>query len=138
MEPGRRAGEVVLSGPPVGDAGAGETLTVTATPLAGGRELAVTVAGETLALPLSAEGERIARGQDSGGGAGPRSPARSSASSKRGGSVEEGDVVAVIESMKMHWEIRAPAGGALEGVAVERGQAVAAGALLLRVAAPTG
>ena len=33
---------------------AGEALTVTATPLAGGRELAVTVSGETLALPLSA------------------------------------------------------------------------------------
>ena len=137
VEPGRRAGEVVLSGPPVRDAGAGETLTVTATPLAGGRELAVTVAGETLALPLSAEGERIARGQDSGE---VRAPLAGQVIRilEEGGSVEEGDVVAVIESMKMHWEIRAPAGGALEGVAVERGQAVAAGALLLRVAAPTG
>lgn len=137
VEPGRRAGEVVLSGPPVRDAGAGETLTVTATPLAGGRELAVTVAGETLALPLSAEGERIARGQDSGE---VRAPLAGQVIRilQEGGSVEEGDVVAVIESMKMHWEIRAPASGALEGVAVERGQAVAAGALLLRVAAPTG
>ena len=137
VEPGRRAGEVVLSGPPVRDAGAGETLTVTATPLAGGRELAVTVAGETLALPLSAEGERVARGQDSGE---VRAPLAGQVIRilEEGGSVEEGDVVAVIESMKMHWEIRAPAGGALEGVVVERGQAVAAGALLLRVAAPTG
>ena len=137
VAPGRRAGEVVLSGPPVRDAGAGETLTVTATPLAGGRELAVTVAGETLALPLSAEGERVARGQDSGE---VRAPLAGQVIRilEEGGSVEEGDVVAVIESMKMHWEIRAPAGGALEGVAVERGQAVAAGALLLRVAAPTG
>ena len=137
VEPGRRAGEVVLSGPPVRDAGAGETLTVTATPLAGGRELAVTVAGETLALPLSAEGERVARGQDSGE---VRAPLAGQVIRilEAGSSVEEGDVVAVIESMKMHWEIRAPASGALEGVAVERGQAVAAGALLLRVAAPTG
>ena len=137
VEPGRRAGEVVLSGPPVRDAGAGETLTVTATPLAGGRELAVTVAGETLALPLSAEGERIARGQDSGE---VRAPLAGQVIRilEEGGSVEEGDVVAVIESMKMHWEIRAPASGALEGVAVERGQAVAAGAVLFRILSTTG
>lgn len=137
VAPGRRAGEVVLSGPPVRDAGAGEALTVTATPLPGGRELAVTVAGETLALPLSAEGEGVARGQDSGD---VRAPLAGQVIRilEGGSSVGEGDVVAVIESMKMHWEIRAPASGALEGVAVERGQAVAAGALLLRVVASTG
>lgn len=137
VEPGRRAGEVVLSGPPVRDAGAGEALTITATLLAGGRELAVTVAGETLALPLSAEGERLARVQDSGE---VRAPLAGQVIRilEGGSSVEEGDVVAVIESMKMHWEIRATVGGALESVAVERGQPVAAGALLLRVAAPTG
>lgn len=136
VEPGRRAGEVMLSGAPVRDAGAGEALTVTATPLAGGRELAVTVAGETLALPLSAEGEGLRRGHDSGE---VRAPLAGQVIRilEGGSSVEEGDVVAVIESMKMHWEIRAPAGGALEGVAVERGQAVAAGALLLRVASPS-
>ena len=134
VEPGRREGEVVLSGPPVRDAGAGEALTVTATPLAGGRELAITVAGETLALPLSAEGEGAARGQDSGE---VRAPLAGQIIRilDAGSSVEEGDVVAVIESMKMHWEIRAPVGGTLEGAAVERGQAVAAGALLLRVVA---
>ena len=134
VAPGRSEGEVVLSGPLVRDSGAGEELTVVATPLAGGRELAVTVAGETLALPLSAEGEGLARGQDSGE---VRAPLAGQVIRilEAGSSVEEGDVVAVIESMKMHWEIRAPAGGALEGLAVERGQAVAAGALLLRVAA---
>ena len=137
VEPGRRAGEVVLSGPAVRDAGAGGALTVTATPLAGGSELAVTVAGETLALPLSAEGEGLARGQDSGE---VRAPLAGQVIRilERGSSVEEGDVVAVIESMKMHWEIRAPVGGTLEDMAVGRGQPVAAGALLLRVAAPTG
>jgi len=134
VEPGRREGEAVLSGSPVREAGASKALTVTATPLAGGRELAVTVAGETLGLPLSAEGERVARGQDSGE---IRAPLAGQVIRilDAGSSVGEGDVVAVIESMKMHWEIRAPVGGVLEDVAVERGQAVAAGALLLRVAA---
>lgn len=134
VQPGQREGEVVLSGSPVREAGAGEALTVTATPLAGGRELAVTVAGETLALPLSGEGARATRRQDSGE---VRAPLAGQVIRilDAGSSVTEGDVVAVIESMKMHWEIRAPLGGALEGVAVERGQAVTAGALLLRVAA---
>lgn len=134
VEPGRREGEVVLSGPPVRDAGADEALTVTATPLAGGRELAIAVAGETLPLPLSAERERAARGLDSGE---IRAPLAGQVIRilDAGSSVEEGDVVAVIESMKMHWEIRAPVGGTLEGAAVERGQTVAAGALLLRVVA---
>ena len=132
VEPGGRAGEVLLSGPPVRDAGAGESLTVTATPLAGGRELAVTVAGETLVLPVSAEGERAARGQDSGE---VRAPLAGQVIRilDAGSSVEEGDVVAVIESMKMHWEIRAPVGGTLADVGAKAGDAVAAGALLLRI-----
>ena len=132
VEPGRRAGEVVLSGLPVRDTGAGEALTVTATPLTGGHELAVSVAGETLALPLSAEGEGIGRGQDSGE---VRAPLAGQVIRilDAGSSVEEGDVVAVIESMKMHWEIRAPAGGALAEIGAKAGDAVAAGALLLRV-----
>ena len=133
VEPGQRAGEVVLSGPSVRDAGAGETLTVTATPLAGGRELAVTVAGETLALPLSGEGEGIGRGQDSGE---VRAPLAGQVIRilDAGSSVEEGDVVAVIESMKMHWEIRALVDGTLADIGAKAGDAVAAGALLLRIA----
>ncbi len=133
VEPGPRTGEVVLSGPPVRDAGAGEALTVTATPLTGGRELAVTVAGETLALPLSAEGERAARGQDSGEVQAPLA-GQVIRILDPGSSVEEGDVVAVIESMKMHWEIRAPVGGTLADIGAKAGDAVAAGALLLRIA----
>ncbi len=137
VEPGRRAGEVVLSGPPVRDAGAGEALTVTGTPLPGGRELAVTVAGETVALPLSTEAERLARGQDSGE---VRAPLAGQVIRilEDGSSVEEGDVVAVIESMKMHWEIRAPVGGAVSEVAARPGDAVAARAVLFRVLSATG
>lgn len=132
VEPGRREGEVVLSGPPVHDAGAGEVLSVTATPLVGGRELAVTVAGETLTLPLSAEGERVARRQDSGE---VRAPLAGQVVRilDAGSCVGEGDVVAVIESMKMHWEIRAPARGTLADIGAKAGDAVAAGALLLRI-----
>ena len=132
MGPGRRAGEVLLSGAPVRDAGAGEALTVTATPLAGGRELAVTVAGETLALSLSGEGERAARRQDSGE---VRAPLAGQVIRilEPGNTVAEGDVVAVIESMKMHWEIRAPVGGTLADIGAIAGDAVAAGTLLLRV-----
>lgn len=132
LEPGRRAGEVVLSGPAVRDAGAGEALTVTATPLAGGRELAVTVAGETLALPLSAEREGVARDQDSGE---VRAPLAGQVIRilEGGSSVAEGDVVAVIESMKMHWEIRAPVGGTVAEIAAGPADAVAAGAPLFRI-----
>ena len=132
VEPGRRKGEVALSDFPVGDAGAVGALTVTATPLAGGRELAVTVAGETLTLPLSAEGEKATIRDDSGE---IRAPLAGQVIRilDAGTRVEKGDVVAVIESMKMHWEIRAPVAGALENVAVERGQAVAANARLFRI-----
>jgi len=135
VEPGGREGEVVLSGPPIRDAGAGEALTVTATPLAGGRELAVTVAGETLVLPLAAEGGKVARGQDSGE---VRAPLAGQVIRilDAGSSVGEGDVVAVIESMKMHWEIRAPVGGILADIGAKAGDAVAAGARLLKVSHP--
>lgn len=137
VEPGRSAGEVVLSGRSVRDSGAGDELRVTATPLAGGRELAVTVEAETLILPLSGEGEEVSRRRDSGE---VRAPLAGQVIRilDAGSSVEEGDVVAVIESMKMHWEIRAPAAGTLGDVGAETGQAVAAGALLLRVLSATG
>ena len=131
--PGPGAGEVVLSGPPVQEAGAGEALAVTVTTLAGGRELAVTVNGETLALPLSGEGEKAAARGDSGE---VRAPLAGQVIRilDAGSSVEEGDVVAVIESMKMHWEIRAPVGGTVRDLAATTEDAVAAGALLFRVA----
>ena len=132
VAPGRRAGEVVLSGPPVRDAGAGGALTVTATPLAGGRDLAVTVGGETLTLPLSGEGEKAAV-QDGSGEV--RAPLAGQVIRilDAGASVEEGDVVAVIESMKMHWEIRSPVGGTVAEITAGPGDAVAAGASLFRI-----
>ena len=127
---GSEAGEVVLSGPPVEAAGAGEGLTVTATLLPGGRELAVTVGGETLTLPLAGEGEK-ATVQDGSGEV--RAPLAGQVIQilDTGSPVEEGEVVAVIESMKMHWEIRAPVAGVLAEVEAGPGDAVAAGAVLL-------
>ena len=58
LDPGSRPGEVLLSGGVVRDAGVPEPLPATATPLPGGREAAVTVAGETLVLELSGGGEK--------------------------------------------------------------------------------
>ena len=132
VDPGPQAGEVLLSGPPVRETGAGGALAVTATPLAGARELAVTVDGETLLLPLSGEGEKAAVQSDSGE---VRAPLAGQVIRilDAGSSVEEGDVVAVIESMKMHWEIRSPSSGTLEEVRPALGQAVAAGTPLLRI-----
>ena len=132
MEPGSRPGDVALSGPPVRASGAGGVLTLAATPLAGGGELAVTVSGETLTLPLSREGGKAAVRAGSGE---VRAPLAGQVIRMldAGSRVAEGDVVAVIESMKMHWEIRAPATGTLADIGAKAGDAVAAGALLLRV-----
>ena len=137
VEPGPQAGEVMLSGPPVRETGAGEVLTVTATPLAGARELAVTVAGETLTLPLSGEGAKPAVRGESGE---VRAPLAGQVIRilDAGTSVEEGDVVAVIESMKMHWEIRSGSSGVLADCNARPGDAVAAGAPLLRIVPSVG
>ena len=137
VEAGRRAGDVLLSGSPVREAGAGEALRVTATPLARGRELAVTASGETLELPLSGTGGEAVRGEESGE---VRAPLAGQVIRilDAGRSVEAGEVVAVIESMKMHWEIRAPSGGTLAQVGAAPGQAVPAGAVLFRVSPGRG
>lgn len=134
VEPGSRAGEVVLSGPMVQETGAGEVLTVTATPLAGAGELAVTVDGETLNLPLSGEGEKATIHDDSGE---IRAPLAGQVIRilDAGTRVEKGDVVAVIESMKMHWEIRSPVAGVVTDPYVTAGETNAADVLLLYVSA---
>ncbi|MYF78029.1 MAG: ATP-grasp domain-containing protein [Acidobacteria bacterium] len=134
VEPGSRAGEVLLSGPVVQETGAGKVLTVTATPLAGARALAVTVDGETLTLPLSEEGEK-ATIQDGSGEI--RAPLAGQVIRilDAGTRVEKGDVVAVIESMKMHWEIRSPVAGVVTDPNVTAGEPNAAGVLLLHVSA---
>lgn len=135
VEPGSRPGEVVLSGPVVQETGAGELLTVTATPLAGAGELAVTVDGETLTLPLSGEREKATIRDDSGE---IRAPLAGQVIRilDAGTRVEKGDVVAVIASMKMHWEIRSPVAGVVTDPYVTAGEANAAGVLLLCVSVP--
>ena len=136
VDPGSRPGEVLLSGGAVRDAGVTEPLRATATPLPGGREVAVTVAGETLILELSGGGEKAGVASQEGEVRAPLAGVVVSVVDS-GSSVAEGEVVAVIESMKMHWEIRAPVGGAVADATAGVGDAVTAGAVLLRVVAPT-
>ncbi len=50
-----------------------------------------------------------------------------------GDEVREGDGLVVVESMKMENEVRAPAAGIVDLVAVEQGAAVDRGALLVRI-----
>ncbi len=52
-----------------------------------------------------------------------------------GDQVEAGDVVLVIESMKMNNEMRAPAAGTVTSVAVKDGDRVSAGAVLMTIQA---
>jgi acetyl-CoA carboxylase biotin carboxyl carrier protein len=53
---------------------------------------------------------------------------------KPGDSVEEGQTLVIIESMKMEMPVEAPSAGKVESVAVTEGQAVDEGALLLTIA----
>jgi acetyl-CoA carboxylase biotin carboxyl carrier protein len=53
---------------------------------------------------------------------------------KPGDSVEEGQTVVIIESMKMEMPVESPAAGKVESVAVAEGQAVDEGAVLLTIA----
>ena len=50
---------------------------------------------------------------------------------KPGDSVEEGQTLVIIESMKMEMPVEAPAAGKVESSAVAEGQAVDEGAVLL-------
>ena len=133
IEPGNRPGEILLSGGPVRAAAVPEPLRVTATALAGGRGFAVSALGTTLLLDPSGEGEQAERSEGAGEVRAPLAGRLVSLRTGAGVRVEPGEVLAVIESMKMHWQIRAPAGGVLGPPAVAAGEAVAAGALLFRV-----
>jgi biotin carboxyl carrier protein len=53
-----------------------------------------------------------------------------------GDTVAAGDPLVTIEAMKMQNEIRAPRAGRVTGIEVEAGQAIAGGALLVRLAEP--
>ena len=50
---------------------------------------------------------------------------------KLGDSVEEGQVVAILESMKMEMPVEAPAKGTVKSIVVVEGQAVEEGATLV-------
>jgi len=52
---------------------------------------------------------------------------------KPGDSVDEGQTLVIIESMKMEMPVESPAAGKVESVAVAEGQAVDEGALLLTI-----
>ena len=53
---------------------------------------------------------------------------------KVGESVEEGQTLVIIESMKMEMPVESPAKGKVEQIAVAEGQAVDEGAVLLTIA----
>ncbi len=53
---------------------------------------------------------------------------------KPGDSVEEGQTLVIIESMKMEMPVEAPSAGKVESVAVTEGQPVDEGAVLLTLA----
>ncbi len=54
-----------------------------------------------------------------------------------GDEVEAGAPLLTIEAMKMQNEVRAPRAGTVGRIAVEAGQTVATGALLLRLESPS-
>ncbi len=137
IEPGDRPGEVLLSGGAVRATGVREPLRLTATEFGGGRRVAVSAFGETVVLPLRSAGEESDVSTREREVRAPLAGRLLSIRTDTGSRVERGEQVAVIESMKMHWQIRAPADGVLGEPAAAPGQTVTAGALLFAVAPPS-
>ena len=133
IEPGDREGEVMVSGNAVTKAGVPAPLRVSATALGNGRGVAVSALGETRVLPVSGESADIEHSVGAGEVRAPLAGRLVSVRTDAGTRVERGEVVAVIESMKMHWQIRAPAAGILTEPAVREGDPVPAGAVLCRI-----
>lgn len=52
---------------------------------------------------------------------------------EEGDSIEEGDVLAVVEAMKMETEIKSPVGGTVQSVEIEVGGHVQTGQILVTV-----
>ena len=142
---GNAPGEVVLSAPREAGEAAGappEEVRLVATPLGDSRGVAVTASGETTVIGA---GATEASGTDD------RSPDSATPADRAGevraplagqllrvrrdpgGAVRRGEVLAVVESMKMHWEIRAERDGALGEPTASPGDPVAAGTLLLTI-----
>lgn len=149
IRPGKAPGEVVVTVPPGAGEAAGappETVRLVATALDSGRGVAVTAFGETVVIGAGA-GE--ASGTDEGrpDAATPaaragevRAPLAGQLLRVRrdpGAAVRRGEVLAVVESMKMHWEIRAERDGILGEPTASPGAPVAAGTLLLTIADET-
>jgi biotin carboxyl carrier protein len=97
-----------------------------------GRRIAVTV--QTWREEMLAEAERAAHGAD-----GPLDLTATLpglvvvVAAVEGEQVAEGDALLTIEAMKMQNEVRAPRAGRVGAIAVEAGQAVTTGQLLLRL-----
>ena len=128
IEPGPGSGDACLY---AGDGGA--PLRITATGPGPDGAAWFSAGGGTLRIALDAASEE---GPENRGREDVRAPLAGRLLQVRnepGRAVEGGEVVARIESMKMHWEVRAPAAGHLSEPAVPAGETVAAGQLLLTV-----
>ncbi len=123
VEPGDRPGQAILHG---------ETaLEITATAPGADRIAWFSAAGGTLRHQLGdveRKQERLSGGSEV---LAPLAGRLLSIRDEPGLSVDQGEVVASIESMKMHWEVRAPAPGRLGEPAAAPGDSVEAGQLLL-------
>ncbi len=103
-------------------------------------------AGEALHLDLGGRTARFAEAAPAGAAAGPEADGRLLAPmsgrvvavrAADGAAVRKGDIVVVLEAMKMEHEVRAPADGTVKGVAVAAGDQVDA-RQLLAVVEPEG
>ena len=133
LAPGPGPGEVLLSEAAFPGAGRPAPFRVAATELED-RGVAVSAEGETLVLGSSRAAGGRGRAAAGGEVRAPLAGRLLSVRDEPGVPVESGEVVAVIESMKMHWEIRAPAAGRLRAPEASAGDTLPAGALILTIA----